>query len=109
MRVYVAGPYSHGDVVLNIREAILASSQLLEAGHAPFCPHLTGLWHMLSPQAYERWLAYDLDWLDVCEALVLLPGYSPGADREVKAALERGIPVYHGVAHCLAAFGEESR
>jgi hypothetical protein len=83
MRVYVAGPYSKGDVVLNVRNAIAAADTLLAAGHTPFIPHLTHLWHLVSPKTYEEWLAIDLDWLKCCDALVRLPGESSGADREV--------------------------
>ncbi|HLC30822.1 MAG TPA: DUF4406 domain-containing protein [Dehalococcoidia bacterium] len=103
MRVYVAGPYSGGDIILNIRAAIRAASRIMDAGHAPFCPHLTGIWHLVSPKEYEQWLAYDFEWIRACEALVRLPGESPGADREVKIAEEEGIPVYFGVGAFLAA------
>jgi hypothetical protein len=103
MRVYVAGPYSGGDTILNIRAAIRAASRIMDAGHAPFYPHLTGIWHLVSPKEYEQWLAYDFEWLRACEALVRLPGDSPGADREVETAKEEGIPVYLGVGAFLAA------
>ena len=38
---------------------------------------------------YETWMEYDLAWLGACEALLRLPGHSPGADREVRYALGR--------------------
>src|SRR3990167_2930488 len=80
MRVYVAGPYSGGDIILNIRAAIRAASRIMDAGHAPFCPHLTGIWHLVSPKEYEQWLAYDFEWIRACEALVRLPGEAPGGE-----------------------------
>lgn len=103
MRVYVAGPYSGGDTPLNIRAAVLAASRLMDAGHAPFCPHLTGIWQMISPKDYEQWLDYDFKWVEVCDALVRLPGASPGADREVDLAKRLKIPVYYGVREFLEA------
>ena len=97
MRIYVAGPYSTGDVALNVRRAIMVADFLLKQGHVPFLPHLTHFWHLVSPGPYEQWLCLDLAWLPLCEALVRLPGYSNGADREVTEALRLGVPVYLGI------------
>lgn len=101
MRVYVAGPYTKGDVVLNTRAAIEAGQTLLLAGHAPFVPHLTHFWHLMFPGPYEQWLELDLAWLEVCEALIRLPGESSGADGEVRRAIELKIPVYYSVGDFL--------
>ena len=51
----------------------------------------------LHTKGYEQWMKLDLAWLDKCDALLRLPGESPGSDREVDAAKERGIPVYYSV------------
>lgn len=95
--VYVAGPYTRGDVEHNVRTAIAAGNRLLDAGYTPFIPHLTHYWEALHPHHYEAWMQYDFQWLSKCEALVRLPGDSPGADREVEYAEANGIPVYYGV------------
>ena len=97
MRVYVAGPYTTGDVAVNVRQAIEAADFLLKAGHIPFLPHLTHFWHLVCPGPYEQWIALDLAWLPFCEALVRLDGESSGADNEVKEAGRLGIPVFHGL------------
>ena len=97
MKVYVAGPYTKGDVALNVRRAIEAADCLLKAGHQPFLPHLTHFWHLVCPGPYEQWMALDLAWLSVCHALVRLPGESSGADREVAEAIKLGTPVFSGV------------
>jgi hypothetical protein len=94
-RIYVAGPYTRGDVCLNVRAAVHAADQLLTLGYAPLVPHLTHLWHTISPHDYEEWLTLDLAWLAVCDAVLRLPGDSPGADRECAEAVRLGIPVYH--------------
>jgi hypothetical protein len=107
VKVYVAGPYTQGDVVVNVRNAILAGDQLLEAGHFPYIPHLMHFWHLVTPHEYERWIAMDLEWLPVCEALVRLPGASSGSDGEVDAAQRLGIPVFCSVAEFLAELGGE--
>lgn len=103
MRVYVAGPYTNGDVGANVRAAILAADELLTAGHVPFVPHLAHFWHLVTPRRYEDWLALDLAWLPLCEAVLRLPGYSLGADREVARARELGLPVYSRVADVSCA------
>ena len=97
MRVYIAGPYSKGDVMMNIREAIFAADWVWAAGHFPFLPHLTGFWQAISPHPYEKWLALDFEWIAACHALIRLPGDSSGADREVAEANRLAIPVFFGV------------
>lgn len=97
MLVYVAGPYTKGDVARNVATAIEAAETLLNLGHTPFVPHLTHFWHLLYPHPYETWLAYDNVWLMQCDAVLRLPGESAGADAEVCLAVKLGIPVFHSI------------
>lgn len=94
MKVYIAGPYTKGDVAVNVREAIIAGNNVRALGHTPFIPHLTHFWHMVIPHEIEYWYAYDLEWLEECDCVFRLPGESTGADREVERARELGKPVY---------------
>lgn len=100
-RVYVAGPYVQGDVVVNVKRAIEAGERLLDAGYWPFVPHLSHFWHLLYPHVRETWLDYGLSWLKVCDAVVRLPGASDGADLEVMEAVRLRIPVYDGLEEFL--------
>ena len=109
MKVYIAGPYTHGDVARNVRAAIDAAHAIREAGHTPLVPVLSHFWHMIHPRAYEDWLAMDLEWLEVCDAVVRLPGHSPGADRETAEAARIGLPVYHGVTVFILAHAERTQ
>ncbi len=93
--IYVAGPYTGGDPVLNTRKAIEAGEQLRALGFVPFIPHLTHLWHLISPHDIDYWYEYDNEWIRKCDALLRLPGKSKGADAEVALALELGIPVFN--------------
>ena len=93
MRVYIAGPYAKGDVAMNIREVIEAADMVLDIGHTPYVPHLTHLWHLISPHPQEEWLALDGEWLKVCDVVLRIPGESVGANSEVLLAMELGIPV----------------
>jgi hypothetical protein len=99
MRVYVAGPYTKGDVVINVREAIIAGNNIRALGHTPFIPHLSHFWHLVVPhEDVDYWYQYDIEWLKVCDALFRLPGESHGADEEERIAREMGIPVFHSYA-----------
>jgi len=95
VRVYVSGPYTKGDQVINVRNAIQATDLLFGNGYFPYCPHLTHFWHMLTPRPWQDWMNLDLEWVKTCHCLLRLPGESTGADMEVAKAVELGIPVYH--------------
>lgn len=105
-RVYVAAPIRQGDRPANIHRAIVAGEQLRAAGHAPFIPHLGELWAIVTGRGDgdpEEWFTYDNAWLDVCDALIRLPGPSQGSDLEVERARANGIPVYTTVEAFLAS------
>jgi hypothetical protein len=103
LRVFISGPYTHGDQADNVRNACLAALAVMKAGHAPFCPHLFHFLHFLEPHSYVEWCALDLHWLTACHMVLRLPGESPGSDREVDAAKQLGLPVYYSLAECMRA------
>lgn len=92
-RVYVAGPYSRGDQVANIHDAIVVGEVLWQRGYVPFIPHITLPWHLLYPKSWDDWLEFCLCWVETCDVLLRMDGESPGADHEVQFARSRGIPV----------------
>ena len=94
MRIYIAGPYTQGDVAANVNAAITAAEILAQRGHSPYVPHLTHFWHLIYPHRKEDWLNLDRVWLSQCEAVLRLPGESEGADIEVELAKRLGLPVY---------------
>jgi len=106
-RVYVAGPYTKGDVALNVREAVRVSDELLKLGYAPFCPHLTHFWHMLFPHEYQAWLDLDNEWVACCDVLLRIPGESSGADKEAALAESLGIPVFFSIEEFVEAVPAE--
>ena len=93
-RIYVAGPYTHGDVAVNVRTAMEAGNFIVEAGHSPFVPHLYHFMHMHQPHVYEIWTALDLAWVEACHAVFRIEGHSSGADAEADYAKKLGIPVF---------------
>ena len=97
--VYLAGPYTDDDPVANTNAAIaLADRVLLEQLVTPIIPHLTMAWHLVSPKPYTEWMAYDLDVLARCDALLRFGGSSSGADSEMAFARSQGIPVFFTIA-----------
>jgi len=94
--VYIAGPYSVGDLGENTHNAIHLMLQLVDMGMYPFCPHASAVVaNIVSPRGYKTWMPYDLGWLAKCDVLLRLPGESPGADVEVYEAGRLRIPVIH--------------
>jgi hypothetical protein len=92
--VYVAGPYTADPEPATAR-AIEVGNLVLDAGHAPFVPHLHHYWHTLhGERAYHDWMRIDLAWLDTAHALIRIPGESHGAEQEVACAEIVGIPVH---------------
>lgn len=94
-RIYIAGPYTKGDVAQNVANAIHVANHLLDQGCVPFVPHLTHFWHLIHPRPYEDWLGYDLVWLEQCDTLVRIDGDSNGANKEEERMRELERPVFH--------------
>lgn len=92
--IYIAGPYTQGDPVLNTRKALQLGERVYEMGGVPIVPHLSHLWHLVAPKPYDFWMNLDLDYLDHCYALYRIEGDSPGADKEVAKMKEMGRPVF---------------
>ncbi len=104
MKVFIAGPYTLGDVAVNVRNACLAAERVVEMGHLPFVSLLYHFWHLISPHEYEYWTEMDNRWLAECDILLRLPGESAGADGEVALCDFWKIPVVHSVEE-LACYG----
>ena len=105
MIIYISGPYSLGDVAENVRNACLAGNQILAKGHIPFVPHLTHLWHLITPKAQQEWLDIDLALIPRMDALLRLQGESKGADDEVALAKSLGIRVYYSLQEIRESVG----
>lgn len=96
--VYCAGPYTNPDPIENTNLAIRIADDLYVQTQGlivPIIPHLTAFWHLVRPHEYAHWLAYDLKVMSRCDAVLRIPGASSGADGEVDAAIEQGLPIFH--------------
>ena len=104
IKVYIASPYTKGDVAVNVKVQLDTYDELMTKGFAPFAPLYSHFQHMAHPRPYEDWIKIDLEWVKVCDCLLRLPGESSGADGEVEFAKELGIPVYYSIEELCDAY-----
>lgn len=97
--VYIAGPYTKPDPVVNTRVALGTWDRLWDSDLVvPIVPHLSMFQQLLHPRDWEEWLEYDFAIIDHCDALLRIPGESKGAELEIEHATKHGKPVFHTVA-----------
>lgn len=96
-KIFVSGPYTKGDVAINVKKAMDMCNTLINLGYAPFCPHLTHFLHINNPLPYEKWLELDIEYLKICDGLIRMEGKSEGADKEVEFANENNIQVFYSI------------
>jgi len=99
--VYIACPYSKGDVAVNVHNALMVADQLAEAGFIPYVPIWTHFWHIMSPHPYEFWTEMDLEFVKRCDCVLRIAGESEGADKEVEFAQRQNIPVYYSIMEII--------
>ena len=78
MRVYISGKYSgktKREVEENIALAENYASYLLDEGYIVFCPHLFHYIDRLCNRPKSFWLKQGKEWIRVCDAVFLLPGW----------------------------------
>lgn len=102
-RVFISGPYTNGNVAVNVAAAVEAFHQLRDIGFNPFVPHLFHYAEIAQSRPYEDWMQLDLHWLSICDCVLRLPGESSGADREVAEAKRLGIPVFYSIGALVDA------
>ena len=97
MLIYLAGRFSRGDVGENINNVIKIADKLVKMGYIPVIPHLLFFWDLISPKPHQFWLDYDLHFIEVCDAILRLPGESLGADSEVRYGERLGKKIYYSI------------
>lgn len=122
MLILIAGPYRSGTgddprkMADNLRRLEEVSWPLFKAGHIPMIGEWVALpvWRSaggkeLGDELYEQIFYPTAErLLQLCDAVLRLPGESAGADNDVRLAKERSLPVYHrlydvpGVERCQA-------
>ena len=102
-RIYVAGAYSADNVIGvldNMRRGMRASTEVLLAGYAPFCPwidyHFSLMLQGKEELSVQDYYDYSMAWLYCSDAVLVLPNSenSKGTQKEIAVARELGIPIY---------------
>jgi len=96
--VYIASPYTKGDVAINVRSQLVAFDSLMDMGVIPVAPLYSHFQHLFSPRPYQDWIDLDLEIVKRCDACLRLSATcwmadgtqyvqteSSGADGEVEA------------------------
>jgi hypothetical protein len=110
--VYIASPYTKGDVAINVWFQCTIFDELLADGRVlPIAPLWSHFQHTLHPRPYREWIEYDqalLHLYDCCLRLCATNGAlgyeqseSSGADGEVSAFERMGKPVFYSVDELL--------
>jgi len=107
IKVYIASPYTKGDVAVNVKRQLDTFDELMNMDFAPFAPLYSHFQHMAHPRPYQDWIRMDLVWVEVCDCVLRLDGESKGADGEVAYAEELGKPVFYSL-EALAKFYKKS-
>lgn len=108
MLILIAGPYRSGTrddpekMAANLDRLEAVSWPIFRAGHIPMIGEWVALpvWRTaggrhVGDALYDAVFSPAADrLLQICDAVLRLPGESKGADNDVKVATERGVPVY---------------
>lgn len=99
IKVYLASPYTNGDVAANVHRQIKAANELMDRNFAPFTPLLYHFHHLVIQRPYDDWLELDLIWLEQCDCMLRLPSLeeSSGADTEEAVAKSLGLPIFDNI------------
>ena len=103
LRVFIAGPYSNGDIYSadmrrqNVKVALATASQLAGMGFAPVCPHLLHFIDREYPLADNERLEICQSWLDSSDVVLRIHGESKRSDMLCARAVEKRIKIYKSV------------
>jgi hypothetical protein len=106
--VFVASPYTKGDVAINVHFQCEVFDRLLNDGLVvPLVPLWTHFQHTVFPRPYSDWVAYDQEILKLCDCCLRLnvehkqlnyvQSESSGADAEVEAFRVFQKPVFFAI------------
>ena len=97
IKVYIASPYTLGDIAVNVKLQIDTVDELMDLGFAPFAPLYSHFQHMVHPRSYKDWIDVDLEWVKACDCVLRIGGESKGAEGEVLLAKQLDKPVFYDI------------
>lgn len=107
--LYIAGPYSIGNIQENIRRAEMISVNLIRSGFHVITPHKNTAGYEKYEDGnltYETWTKMDLDILSRCDAIYVMVNSenSQGAKKEIEFARTMRMPVIYESEHPSSEF-----
>ena len=105
-KVYIASPYTKGDVAVNVKVQLDMYDELMTKGYIPFAPLYSHFQHMAHPRPYKDWIEIDLVWVEVCDCVLRLPGESAGADGEVEHAKKLNKKIFYSIEELEAYYSK---
>lgn len=106
IQVYIASPYTTGDVTYNVKFQMDVFNDLLKLGFFPISPLHPHLQQIVYPLTYEIWMQIDKIHVFKSDCLLRLGGKSDGADREVVWATEWEKPIFYSLEELVEHYKE---
>ncbi len=95
--IYIASPYTLGDKIINVNRQLDTADRLMDLGLCPVIPLLTHFQEIRKSRMYKEWMRIDFEKIRRSDAVLRLFGASKGADREVRYAVKKQIPVFFDI------------
>lgn len=96
------------DYLFNVHMMCQVAEAVRMCGFSVFVPCIDLVMGIIfGYEEYENYFDNSQPWIDVSEAVMLVPGWrpSPGTRREIKRAAKNKIPCFTGMEELLAHFG----
>lgn len=98
--VYIAAPFSSDPWPNTVIACDMWHQLFVEDKVLPICPHWSFVQEKVSGDDldWNDYMVYDIELINhTVDAILRLPGKSPGADMETEFAAQNNIPVFHSV------------
>ena len=117
IKIYLIGPLTPRSVrqnhaveyLNNVRQMLRVAVHLIHSGFAPYCPGMDFAYQLGgdAPLVESQFKSCSLAWLEVCDGVLLLDGYSDssGCIAELECAKEHKIPVFSCLSDLIEFYG----
>lgn len=92
----------------NVRNMLQMGAQVRDLGCSTYVPCNDILMSLVGGVlGHHNYYEIDLEWLEVCDALIVVPGYkdSLGVSGELKKAHDLGIPIFYTIDELMDWLG----
>ena len=96
-KVYIASPYTRGDISTNIKFQTNIADELIKLGYTPFIALSSHFKYLCHSSLYDKWVGLDSEWVKCCDCVLRVGGVSLGADKKTWFAKKHDIPVFYSI------------